>query len=362
MATVTPPIRNDISGTAPNPSNAIARTAFGVLHDYLMNLLGSAGTPAAARTALGAAADGSSIPFRNRALNGDFSIDQEFAGAAVTITAGAALKYVIDGWYAYCTGANVTFQTTTVAGRKRARFTGAASNTAVGFATRVEAANSADMAAAFATLSLLLSSSSITTVNWGLYYANTTDAFGTVATPTRTAIQTGSFTITATEAAYSAITSAVLAAGATTGLELVITAGALLGTQTLTIGDVQVEEGSIASPVFEVVSRPVQQMRCERHVRVVAATIGTAVNATSAIFSINHVGMFAAPSVMATGVLTVTDEIALNYTQASANAAISENTANGGRYSGTFSGMTSGRFANLLTTAGAGRLILAARL
>lgn len=52
MATVIPPIRDDISGTAPNPSNAVARTAFGVLHDYLMNLLGSAGTPAAARTAL----------------------------------------------------------------------------------------------------------------------------------------------------------------------------------------------------------------------------------------------------------------------------------------------------------------------
>lgn len=54
MATVLPPVRNDVSGTAPNPSNAVARTAFGVLHDYLMNLLGSAGTPAAACTTLGA--------------------------------------------------------------------------------------------------------------------------------------------------------------------------------------------------------------------------------------------------------------------------------------------------------------------
>lgn len=52
MATVLPPVRDDISGTAPNPSNAVARTAFGVLHDYLLNLLGAAGTPVAARTAL----------------------------------------------------------------------------------------------------------------------------------------------------------------------------------------------------------------------------------------------------------------------------------------------------------------------
>ena len=61
MATVLPPVRDDISGTAPNPSNAVARTAFGVLHDYLMNLLGSAGTPAAARTALGSTATGDAL-------------------------------------------------------------------------------------------------------------------------------------------------------------------------------------------------------------------------------------------------------------------------------------------------------------
>ncbi len=49
MATVAPPARTDIAGT---PSNAVAKTAFGVLHDYLLNLLGSAGSPAAARTTL----------------------------------------------------------------------------------------------------------------------------------------------------------------------------------------------------------------------------------------------------------------------------------------------------------------------
>lgn len=61
MATVAPPARDDISGTAPNPSNAVARSAFGVLHDYLLNLLGSAGTPAAARTALGSTAVGDAV-------------------------------------------------------------------------------------------------------------------------------------------------------------------------------------------------------------------------------------------------------------------------------------------------------------
>ena len=200
----------------------------------------------------------------NPIVNGDFAVDQEHAGASVTVTAGAALKYVIDGWYAWCTGANVTFQTTTVAGRKRARFTGAASNTLVGFATRMESINTADFASKFATISALFSSSSITTVNWGLYYANSTNAFGTVASPTRTTIDTGSFTITSTETAYSDITAAALASGATTGLELVFTIGALLGSETFTIGDVQIEKDSVASPIFTNTSYSDNLGRCKR--------------------------------------------------------------------------------------------------
>lgn len=200
----------------------------------------------------------------NPIVNGDFAVDQEHAGASVTVTAGAALKYVIDGWYAWCTGANVTFQTTTVAGRKRARFTGAASNTLVGFATRMESINTADFASKFATISALFSSSSITTVNWGLYYATSTNAFGTVASPTRTTIDTGSFTITSTETAYSDITAAALASGATTGLELVFTIGALLGSETFTIGDVQIEKDSVASPIFTNTSYSDNLGRCKR--------------------------------------------------------------------------------------------------
>lgn len=72
MATVLPPVRNDISGTAPNPSNAVARAAFGVLHDYLMNLLGSAGSPKAARAAL-------EVPdtlARNIIINGACTVQQ----------------------------------------------------------------------------------------------------------------------------------------------------------------------------------------------------------------------------------------------------------------------------------------------
>lgn len=57
MATVAPPAKTEISDTYPNPSNAVARVGFGKLYDYVVNLLGTVGSPATALTALGAAAD-----------------------------------------------------------------------------------------------------------------------------------------------------------------------------------------------------------------------------------------------------------------------------------------------------------------
>lgn len=52
MAYSAPPAKTAISDTYPNPSNATARTGFGVLWDYATGLLGSTGNPAAAQAAL----------------------------------------------------------------------------------------------------------------------------------------------------------------------------------------------------------------------------------------------------------------------------------------------------------------------
>jgi hypothetical protein len=240
--------RSGISAAASGANGDI--TSLSALSTALSIAQGGTGATSAATalTALGAYSKSevdSKDDFRNRLYNGDFAVDQEFAGSAVTVTAGAALKWVIDGWYAKCTGANVTFQTITTAGRKRGRITGAASNTGVTFGTRIAAADSADMANKFATISALLSSSSITTVNWALNHATSTDTF-----TTGTAITSGSFTINSTETAYSAITAAALAAGATTGIELVFTFGALLAAATITFGDVQLERGKTTTPSF----------------------------------------------------------------------------------------------------------------
>lgn len=100
MATVLPPAKNDISGTAPNPSNAVARMAFGKLHDYLMNLLGSAGSPEAARAAL-------EIPSNtaiNYALNTDYLVNQR--NVAGNLVGAGAGHFYRDCWYGGATGYN----------------------------------------------------------------------------------------------------------------------------------------------------------------------------------------------------------------------------------------------------------------
>jgi hypothetical protein len=206
-------------------------------------------TLAAARAAMGLGNIG--VGFRNRIHNGGFQVDQRNAYAAQTITAGAALAYTADRWYAYCTGANVTGQV--VAGsaqaQRRYRFTGAASVTAIGFGTRLEARDTYDLNSQTVTISADLANSLLTTVTWTLFRATTTDdTFGTLAAPTVTQIATGTFTVNSTVSRYSAQVS--VPAAATTGLQLVFSVGAQTS-GTWTIGNVQLEQGTDAS-AFEI--------------------------------------------------------------------------------------------------------------
>ena len=184
---------------------------------------------------------------RNRVINGRMAVDQRNSGATQTFTAGAALAYSVDRWYGYCTGANVTGARVqgATAGQFYYRFTGAASVTGIGFGQRIEQLNSADLAGTTATLSVDLANSVLTTVTWTAYYANSADTFGTLASPTRTQIATGTFTVTSTVTRYS--TNISIPAAATTGIEIVFTVGAQTS-GTWTIGSVQLEPGSTATP------------------------------------------------------------------------------------------------------------------
>jgi len=228
----------------------------------------------------------SSSFLRNRIINGNIAVDQRNAGATQTFTAAAALAYSVDRWYGYCTGANVTGARVTgaTANQYRYRFTGAASVTAIGFGQRIEALNSADLAGTTATLSVVLANTLLTTVTWTAYYANTADTFGSLASPTVTSIATGTFTVTSTATQYSANIS--IPAAATTGIQILFTVGAQIS-GTWTIGDVQLEPGTVATP-FERQLYNAQLAQCQRYFETTYFSTSSAVptNATGGYISI----------------------------------------------------------------------------
>ena len=198
-------------------------------------------------TASKMANSGYELGVRNRFLNGCFAVDQRNKGASQTITAAAALVYTVDRWYAYCTGANVTGQRVTGTNPNfyNYRFTGASSVTKIGFSQRIEALNSQDLAGNTATLSVYLANSLLTTVTWTAWYANTSDTFGTLASPTRTQISTGTFTVSSTMSRHTASIS--VPAAATTGIEVEFSVGAQTS-GTWTISNAQLEFGANVTP------------------------------------------------------------------------------------------------------------------
>ena len=189
----------------------------------------------------------STFGFRNRIINGAMQIAQRATSATITAGSTIAAGYsTVDRFYVYCTGANVTAAQVAGSGaiKNNLEITGGASVTAIGVGQRIEQLNSYDMAGSNATLSVNLSNSLLTTVTWTAYYATTADTFGTLASPTRTQIATGTFTVTSTLTNYS--TQISIPAAATTGIEVVFTVGAQTS-GTWVIGNVQLEESSVAT-------------------------------------------------------------------------------------------------------------------
>jgi hypothetical protein len=194
--------------------------------------------------------DGSNQPsasspyvLKNRLVNGSFAIDQRNAGASQTFTAAAAIAYTADRWYGSCTGANITGQRVagTSPNQYAYRFTGAASNTGTLFGQRIESFNTYDLISTTVTGSVTLKSSSITSVTWTAYYANSSDTFSS-----KTSIATGTLTINSTATRYSFSFDAGANAG--NGIAIEFTTGALTATNTLQYENAQIEIGSTATP------------------------------------------------------------------------------------------------------------------
>jgi hypothetical protein len=188
-------------------------------------------------------------------------IDQRNAGVAQTFTAGSN-AYTVDRWFVLCTGANVTGQQVAGAAANQYRYqlTGAAGVTGITFAQRIEALNCADFAGKTVTLSVDLSNSLLSSVSWALRYANATDNW-----TSNTLIANGAFTgITGTSSRKSIQID--VPSAATGGLMLQLAAGALTS-GTVTIGNVQLEEGTVATP-FERRSYGQELALCQRYYQV----------------------------------------------------------------------------------------------
>jgi hypothetical protein len=271
------------TATAGTNTTQLATTAF-----VLANAVDVAGDTMTGNLTVPSLNGGQLAGMRNEIINGAMAVDQRNAGAAQTFTAAAALAYSVDRWYGYCTGANVTGQQVAgaTAGQFRYRFTGAASVTAIGFGQRIEQLNSADLASTTATLSVDLANSLLTTVTWTAFYANTANTFGTLASPTRTQIATGTFTVTSTVTRYS--TNISVPGAATTGIEIVFTVGAQTS-GTWTIGNVQLEPGSVTTP-FERRSFGQELALCQRYF--LSATTGATLNVLGTTANVSYMGNF----------------------------------------------------------------------
>jgi hypothetical protein len=226
---------------------------------------------------------------KNAIINGRMQIDQRNGGASFVVTAGADLAYGLDRWYVGCTGASISAQRIQASGAYFHRFVGALGNTGVGIGQRIEAQNSRHMIGKTVTLSVKVSSTSLGTLSYGVYYANSEDAFGSLAVPTKTSITTGSWNINGTEATYS--TTFTMSANAYTGVEVVLSGGALTNGQTLIIRDVQLEIGSYASPI-EVMSIDKELVACQRYFETTYSA-GVAVGTSSLIGYLTNIPSFA---------------------------------------------------------------------
>jgi hypothetical protein len=164
-------------------------------------------------------------------------------------------------------------------------------------------------------LSVNIANSLLTTVTWTASYATTTaDTFGTIGTPTKTQIATGTFTVTSTLTQYTANIS--VPAAATTGIEILFTVGAQTS-GTWQIGNAQLEVGSVATP-FERRQYGQELALCQRYYqqsRACATDNGAA--AATKVYNVPvnfNVAMRVAPSITYTAITStnVSSRTALN--------------------------------------------------
>lgn len=272
-----PPSRTDLAGT---PTVATYKLAIGALYDYVASLLGNGTATIASETEKKLARESLGVGnfgFKNRLINPEFSIDQRSSGSASTITAGAAIKYIVDRWYATCSGANITAQQ--IAGisdnQYSLRLTGASSNSAIMIGQRIESVNCYDLKNKDVTVSLSAKSTSARTLTWTAYYADVADVF-----TAKTSIATGTIDLTTSVEKFTFTFNAGANAG--NGIAIEFTGGALLAGSTIDFDSAQLEQSAIATE-FEKRSLQNELGACKRYLESGYVSNRTATTNTNAV-------------------------------------------------------------------------------
>ena len=280
--------------------------------------------------------------FKNRLINGGMALAQRATSA--TVTAGTAVPTAstgypcVDRFFVYSTGANVTAAQVAGSGatQYRLQITGAASVTAVGVGQRIEQDNSYDMAGSTATLSVDLANTVLSTVTWTANYATTANTFGTIGTPTKTQIATGTFTVSSAVTNFSAQIS--IPAAATTGIEILFTVGAQTS-GTFTVSNVQLAKG--ISTIFDYRPYNTELALCQRYYQIVRN--GIMLGNSASIVVVNSMlspTMRTTPSLSQQGVIQLTNG-STDTTQSSVSLTFANGADNAVFYTlGNFSGLT----------------------
>jgi len=264
-----PPSRTDLAGT---PTVATYKLAIGGLYDYVASLLGNGTATIASETEKKLARESLGVGnfgFKNRLINPEFLASQEFGSASTAVVAGAAIKYIVDQWYATCSGANITAQQ--VAGisdnQYSLRLTGASSNSAIMIGQRIESFSCYDLKNKDVTISFNAKSTSARTLTWTAYYADVADVF-----TAKTSIATGTIDVTTSVEKF--IFTFNAGANADNGIAIELSGGALLAGSTIDFDAMQLEQSAVVTQ-FEKRSIQNELILCQRHWQRLAIVVET---------------------------------------------------------------------------------------
>jgi hypothetical protein len=194
---------------------------------------------------------------RNRIVNGGMRIDQRRGGASATINT-ALPKYVVDHWATRSASGSFTAQRTGTPGNYALTLTATTSTDDVTLVQYVESEFIADLATKQVTLSFTASSSSVTTLPWAIFSANSVNDF-----TNRTLIANGNLTISSTPTRYQV--TFTLSAAAANGISVYVSNGIVLSAgNTFVVTNVQLEEGTFATAFErELISSEID--KCQRY-------------------------------------------------------------------------------------------------